>query len=70
MSNAQEEVQQTNQRIARLSTSVMTARKAVALAKREDRPKPRGVSMEEAVKLAPGRGLSDAVLEERASRDY
>lgn len=48
----------------------MTAREAVALARRGDRPKPRGVPMEKAVKLSPGQGLSDAVLEERSSRDY
>jgi hypothetical protein len=48
----------------------MNARKAVALAKHGGRPKPRGVSTEKAVELAPGQGLSDAVLKERASRDY
>lgn len=70
MSNAQEEVRQTTHRIARLGASVMSARKAVALAKHGGRPKPRGVPTEKAVELAPGQGLSDAVLKERTSRDY
>lgn len=49
---------------------VTSAREAVALARSGGRPGPLGVPEGRAVRLPPGGGLSDAVLEERAGRDY